>query len=155
MSVAFTEELVFRGYLVPSLKQVMPASAAVILSSAAFSLLHAKQSGFTVLVFINLTLRGVVCAALMERFRTIWSPIGVHLGWNWVQYHLFQLVPLPEYAREGFLLFEPGSPVVGTPAGAFGVEGSIFATALLALAVAGCVYMLRSARHGAGVTRAA
>lgn len=71
------EEFFFRGILYMRLKEIVPASAAGILSAAAFGLYHGNLAQGIYGFFM-----GLLLAYAMERSRTVKAPILVHIGAN-------------------------------------------------------------------------
>lgn len=71
------EETLFRGFLLPSLAQVMPVPAAVALSSLAFSLAHLSPRDAPQLLAL-----GMLLGLVYIRSKNLLSPIVVHGVWN-------------------------------------------------------------------------
>lgn len=132
---AAAEEMLFRGYPLQTLMRSWPILPALVFSSITFGLMHMANPnvvpGFTL---VNTVLAGAWLAVAYWRTRSLWFPLGLHFGWNWVQ---------------GALL---GSPVSGitriTPApllhfadngpewiggGAYGIEGGAACTLAIIL----------------------
>lgn len=74
---AFSEELMFRGLLLPWLRRRMGDGLACLLSALLFALLHLSVLGFASLLVI-----GLVLARLMTRFGSLWLPILFHGLYN-------------------------------------------------------------------------
>ena len=83
---AAAEETLFRGYPLQTLMRSWPLWVALLPASVPFALVHLGNPnvvpGFT---FANTALAGVWLAVAYWRTRSLWFPLGVHLGWNWVQ----------------------------------------------------------------------
>ncbi|KAL4575773.1 hypothetical protein LXL04_011859 [Taraxacum kok-saghyz] len=71
------EEVVFRGFLLPSLTKYMPVWCAVIVSSLAFALAHFNMQRMLPLVFL-----GVVMGVVFSRSRNLLPSILLHSLWN-------------------------------------------------------------------------
>ena len=71
------EELMFRGFLLPSLFGRLPKWGAVLATALVFSMVH-----FTVEGFLPLLLLGVVFGAAYVHTRNLWPPILLHAAWN-------------------------------------------------------------------------
>ena len=69
----FCEEVFFRGFVFPGLRQSMPVGWAIILSSLLFAVAHADPGSFAVLFIIGLAL-----AFIRWRTRSIWPAIALH-----------------------------------------------------------------------------
>uniref|UniRef100_A0A2P2KDU6 CAAX prenyl protease 2/Lysostaphin resistance protein A-like domain-containing protein n=2 Tax=Rhizophora mucronata TaxID=61149 RepID=A0A2P2KDU6_RHIMU len=71
------EEVVFRGFLLPSLTRYMPVWCAVILSSVAFALAHFNVQRMLPLIFL-----GVVMGVIFARSKNLLPSIILHSLWN-------------------------------------------------------------------------
>jgi membrane protease YdiL (CAAX protease family) len=110
------EELVFRGVLFYGLIAYVSQRVGLIISVIAFGIMHWFSSGVLgnvlgmVLVFITTGLMGYVFAKAYIKTKSIVLPIGLHLGWNWVNGIIFSngvtgtvlLVPSSVVPMEGF-----------------------------------------------------
>ena len=78
------EELIFRGFLLPSLANYMPLGAAVAASAALFGAVH-----FSLQHFLPLCLLGAVLGTLLVRTRSLAACVALHALWNgWVFWQL-------------------------------------------------------------------
>ncbi|HOT90109.1 MAG TPA: CPBP family intramembrane metalloprotease [Anaerolineae bacterium] len=125
--VAVTEEVVMRGYLLPTLEEGLGLPWAVVLSSSVFGVLHLfnpmAYRWATYVIPFTLTMAGVMLALAYLVRRTLWLPIALHFAWNTFEYEIFALIgAAPKTAR--FLVTEiVGPPLfVGLPDSAFGPE---------------------------------
>jgi membrane protease YdiL (CAAX protease family) len=130
---AVGEELVFRAVLFRLTEEMLGTAAAVLISAALFGLSHAAnpQAGLTAPIALALGV-GTLLALCFAASRSLWLPIGLHMGWN---------------IAEGFIYGLPDSgvtdpvqlaqvSVTGRPlltGGAFGPEGSVILTVLCML----------------------
>ncbi len=73
----FTEEVLFRGFLQPALREVLGAGRAILLSSFLFALVHLDPY-----VFLQVFLLGLVLAYLFEKTGTLLASISVHIFHN-------------------------------------------------------------------------
>lgn len=133
---AAAEEMLFRGYPFQTLLRSWPLWIAVIPVSVPFALVHLANPnvvpGFT---FVNTILAGVWLCVAYWRTRSLWFPLGLHFGWNWVQGALLgsPVSGIKSIAPHPLLLFADAGPAwVG--GGAYGIEGGAACT--LALVVA-------------------
>ena len=76
-----TEEIVFRGVLLGALLRKYGENAAVLLSAAAFAIVHLLDPG-SYLIVPALFIVGVVLAALRMQGNTLGLVIMVHVGFN-------------------------------------------------------------------------
>ncbi len=132
----FSEEILCRGVLMVSTAKCTRLSVALWSSALAFAALHTLNYGFAPLPFINLVLFGLLMGLYMIRGGSIWGAAALHTVWNFAEgvltsfsvsgmkmpTHLLTLLPV-----EGKELF------IG---GAFGPEGGLGVTFVLAVALA-------------------
>ncbi|XP_020700774.1 uncharacterized protein LOC110112789 [Dendrobium catenatum] len=71
------EEIVFRGFLLPSLTRYMPLWCAIIVSAIAFALAHFNAQRLLPLVFL-----GMVMGAVFARSRNLLASMLLHSLWN-------------------------------------------------------------------------
>ncbi|XP_073285713.1 uncharacterized protein [Primulina huaijiensis] len=71
------EEIVFRGFLLPSLTKYMPVWCSVLVSSAAFALAHFNVQRMLPLIFL-----GVVMGVTYTRSRNLLPSMLLHSLWN-------------------------------------------------------------------------
>ncbi len=99
------EEMLFRGWLLPSLQQKLGPALAVIASAAAFSAFHILVGGATSpLSLFNLMLGGIWFALLAQRSGGLLAPFLAHYGWNVAEDIGLGLVPNPGVGEFGSLL---------------------------------------------------
>ncbi len=138
-----TEEMLSRGWLLPTLGVRYSPLLAVVASSLAFALMHIFNTGVTPLALLNLTLFGSLMAAYALYEGSLWGVCGLHAAWNWAESNLFGA------SVSGFTL--PGGQLfaihpVGSAwltGGRFGPEGGLPVTLVLSCAIA---FTLLSAR---------
>ena len=71
------EEIVFRGFLLPSLTKYMPVWCAILISSVAFALAHFNPQRMLPLVFL-----GMVMGVIFVRSRNLLPSMTLHSLWN-------------------------------------------------------------------------
>ncbi|KAL5727181.1 hypothetical protein ACHQM5_000405 [Ranunculus cassubicifolius] len=71
------EEIVFRGFLLPSLTKYMPVWCSILVSSVMFALAHFNAQRMLPLVFL-----GMVMGAVFTRSRNLFASIVLHSLWN-------------------------------------------------------------------------
>lgn len=76
------EELFFRGFLYPALERWIGVVAGLVLTSAAFSLLHGGQLGEAWAPMLVLFLLSAVLTAVRIRTRSVATCVLVHMGYN-------------------------------------------------------------------------
>lgn len=138
------EEMLCRGFLLVSLARKNAVSAAVIVSSLFFALIHLPNDGVTPLCMINLLLFSLLASLLMLRDGHLWHVGALHAMWNFSQQGIFGF-PVSGIAPQDALLRLTlvGSPLSG--GGAFGPEGGLIVTAVLAVELAAFALQHRAA----------
>lgn len=133
---AAAEEMLFRGYPFQTLLRSWPVWVAMLPVSVPFALVHLTNPhvapGFT---FLNTALAGVWLCVAYWRTRSLWFPLGLHFGWNWVQGSLLgsPVSGIKSISPHPLLSFADVGPAwVG--GGDYGIEGGVVCT--LALVVA-------------------
>jgi membrane protease YdiL (CAAX protease family) len=132
---AAAEEMLFRGYALQTLMRSWPLWVALLPVSVFFALVHLANPnvapGFT---FVNTVLAGVWLGVAYWRTRSLWFPLGLHFGWNWVQGAVLgsPVSGIKEITPHPLLSFNAGGPAwVG--GGAYGIEGGAACTLVLVL----------------------
>lgn len=99
------EELLFRGWLLGAVQDMLGASWAVLLSAIAFSGFHWWAGGATadVVSLANLMLGGMWFGLLAVRSGGILAPMAAHFAWNASESILFGLDPNPGVDELGAL----------------------------------------------------
>ncbi len=145
---AVVEEVLARGVLFRIAQGSIGSWGAIALSALLFGLAHLGNPHATIGVSLGLALQaGVLLGAAFMLTGRLWLPIGLHLGWNFVQAGVFG------GALSGGSVHAMLTPRLSGPAwlcgGEFGVEGSVVATMVCATTAAGM--LLLAARRGRSV----
>ena len=130
-----SEEVIFRGYLMNSIGATQKTYLAVTISAAAFSLAHAMNPGFGILIFINLTLFGIFASLYIICFDDIWGACAIHSIWNFTQGNFYGISVSGSGNYESVFRTSSESGYKILTGGDFGIEGSIFTTAVLLTAI--------------------
>jgi membrane protease YdiL (CAAX protease family) len=85
VGVAWSEELLSRGYHLQTIASGMNLFWGVLLSSAIFGVLHLGNPGANWASTLGIFLAGIFFAYGYIRTRQLWLPIGMHLGWNFFE----------------------------------------------------------------------
>jgi len=132
--VAFTEEIIFRGYLLNNLLQSMNKWAALAISSLAFALVHSTNPSANVLPLGCIFAAGFLLGINYIYTRNLWFGIFLHFSWNFFQ------GPVLGYEVSGHttstLLQQTQTGPAILTGGDFGFEGSIICLILTLLATA-------------------
>ncbi len=131
------EELMFRGYGFQYLAPRIGEWATVLPCGVLFGFAHMGNKNVTLLAVVNTVAWGILLGYAFLRSRDLWLPMGIHFGWNWT-------LPMLGANLSGFTMQVTGlqlQPDVNAPlsGGAYGPEGSVFTTIVVA-AVAWYLY---------------
>ncbi|MBX9245820.1 CPBP family intramembrane metalloprotease [Actinotalea ferrariae] len=146
-----TEELIFRGIVQRVLEQRVGTWVALGATAALFGGMHLANANATLwgAVAIAIEAGGMLGAAYVLT-RTLWLPMGLHLGWNLAVGGIFGTEVSGNATPQGLLDGVTSGPVWLT-GGAFGPEGSVVAVVVCSVVT---VVLLRLAhRRGRIVLR--
>jgi len=150
--VAVTEEVVMRGYLLPTLEEGLGLPWAVAITSSVFGLIHlvnpTAYGWANYVIPFTLTLAGVMFAIAYLVRRTLWLPIALHFAWNTFEYEIFALVGAPPQSAR-FLVTEIVGPEVwvGLPFSAFGPEVGLLGVLAMSVGIWVLWRMYRRIQH--------
>jgi membrane protease YdiL (CAAX protease family) len=137
--VAFSEELVFRGYILNNLMQSFNKWIALIISALLFTCFHLGTPGIGTIPIVNIFLAGILLGINYIYTKNLWFAILFHLGWNFFQGPVLgfkvsgiTLQSLLQTELKGDLFFTGGE---------FGFEGSFFNMGFTILAIL-CLYLV-------------
>lgn len=82
---AFSEEYIFRGFIMTALKSTRNKWIVFCTSPFIFSLIHLLNPGVTLLSFVNTLLGGLLFSYMFVKAGTLWFPVGFHIAWNFMQ----------------------------------------------------------------------
>lgn len=131
VGVAWSEELLSRGYHLQTLASGLNVFWGVVISSAVFGALHLGNPNATWVSAAGIFLAGLFFAYGYLRTGQLWLPIGMHLGWNFFEGVVFGF-PVSGLDIYPLTRIQVSGPDLWT-GGAFGPEaGLIVIPALLA-----------------------
>lgn len=135
-AAAVAEEVIFRGVLLRVLESRLGTLGALGLTSTVFGALHLVNPGATLWGAVAVAAEGgLMLGAAYAATRTLWLPIGLHVGWNVTAAGVFGAEVSGSGVAQGLLHGVTSGPALLT-GGAFGPEGSVVAVAAgLALTV--------------------
>ena len=130
-----SEEMLCRSYLMVSLSRGWPLWVCAVLNALLFSLLHLANPGISVIALINIFLFGLFASFLTLRRGSIWMIGALHSMWNFAQGNLFGI---PVSGISGLpspltTTLNPGTLPELINGGAFGLEGGLAVTVVLAI----------------------
>ncbi|WP_433498993.1 lysostaphin resistance A-like protein [Sphaerimonospora sp. CA-214678] len=126
-AVAVTEELIFRGILFRIVEEWAGTWIALTLTGLVFGLMHLGNQHATLWGAVAIAIEaGGMLAAAYAATRTLWVPIGLHLGWNFAAAGIFSTEVSGNGATQGLLNGVTSGPALLT-GGDFGPEASPYA----------------------------
>ena len=135
-----TEEIMFRGFMIPRIRGKSNTAVAVILSSFLFSAFHSANIGFTPLAAVNLFLIALLFALIYLKTGNIWMTSAIHTMWNLTQGNIIGLQVSGTEAASSVLRTVYGKSAMDiVTGGAFGSEGGL---AVTAVTVTGLIILL-------------
>lgn len=127
------EEFIFRGWLLTTPYSINNPIKASFMGSVVFGLIHYGNTNVTLLSIMNLVLLGLLLSEIFLIFKNIYLVAAIHTMWNFTQGKILGL-PISGHQTNSALLdfsIEQNSLTEG-----FGLEGNIFTTIILILAIA-------------------
>jgi membrane protease YdiL (CAAX protease family) len=145
VGAAIGEEILLRAIFFRIVEEGLGTWLALALSAALFGLLHAPNSGATVVSSAAIALEaGVLLAAAYTLTRRLWLPMGLHAAWNFTEGGLFG-ASVSGTTPHGLLRTQLAGPPLLT-GGAFGPEASL--VAVLVCLAAGVVLLAAARARG-------
>ena len=137
------EEVICRGWMLPVLAARYRVWVGILISSIFFAVMHGMNPNLTLIAAFNLALYGVFAALYALREGGLWGIGAQHAAWNWAQGNLFGFEVSGIQPVGGMLinLMETGPDEV--TGGAFGPEGGLAITLMLALGIGVLLIKLR------------
>jgi membrane protease YdiL (CAAX protease family) len=149
-AAATSEELIFRGILFRIAEQRIGTWLALTLTAALFGLMHLANPNASLWAAIAIAVEaGGMLGAAYAATRTLWLPIGLHLGWNFAEAGIFG-TEVSGKTSDGLLDGVLSGPAL-LSGGEFGPEASVYS--LLAGGLATIVFMWLARRRGNVVPR--
>lgn len=142
--IAFTEEILFRGYILKNLLLSFNKYIALIVSAILFVLMHAINPDLTWLSLITLFLSGLALGISYTLTKNLWFPITLHFSWNFIQTHLgFNVSGQNSYSVVE-TSYQKANIVNG---GDFGFEGSILSVIACFVIIIWSFYFFSNKKH--------
>ena len=129
---ALSEELMFRGLPMVVTARVIGRWPAMLVLSTVFAVAHFQNPDVTPAGIGNIVLAGIFLSLAFFSRGGMWTAFGAHLGWNATLAALAAPVSGTPFDMP-YIDYRMGSPAWLT-GGAFGPEGGLIATGVLALA---------------------
>lgn len=145
-----SEEIMFRGFMIPAFNKRYKVAIGVAVSSILFSAFHSLNAGFTPLASFNLALIALLFALIYLYTGDIWMTSAMHTAWNLSQGNIYGLQVSGNLASNSIV-----SAVYDTNAnplitgGAFGPEGGLATTTVTTIALVIVIVLLVRKRNNA------
>lgn len=138
-----SEEIMVRGYFMTSLGAKHNMWIAVLVSSAAFGILHIGNPGFTFLGFVNIVLVGVLFGLYVICFDNIWGACALHTMWNFVQGNFYGVRVSGLSMSDSVLVTNAVEENALMNGGSFGAEGGLATTIVQLLCIGGLLLYMK------------
>jgi membrane protease YdiL (CAAX protease family) len=130
-----SEEVLLRGYFMVSLARRQSLVVAVVVSSCFFGVLHLGNSNVQPLAIVNIVLFGCFAGVYLLKRGNIWGAAAIHSLWNFAQGNIYGISVSGLAPMESVFSFAPVAGGELINGGAFGIEGGLAATGVLAVAL--------------------
>lgn len=137
-----SEEILCRGYFLGSLMRRHRPWVAILVSSAAFALLHLFNAGVTPLALFNIFLFGVLESVYVLRRGNLWGACAIHSAWNFVQGNGFGISVSGTGQGPSPIVTSFNSRMSLWNGGSFGLEGGLAVSAVLLVAIAVLLFLV-------------
>ena len=129
VGAAAAEEVVFRGVLLRHLEARAGTWVALVVTAVLFGAVHLTNPAATTWGVTALTIEaGLSLGAAYVATRSLWLPVGLHLGWNFAMSGVFGTELSGNDTPTGLLDGVTSGPIL-LSGGAFGPEASLVAVA--------------------------
>lgn len=131
-----TEEIVTRGWLLPTVTYRANLVVGLLISSSLFMVLHLGNPSISWIPLLDLFLFGIFTGLYMLDRDSIWGVVGLHAFWNFAQGNLFGVEVSGQAVSTALLRFKPTQMPDWLTGGAFGTEGSLISSLILLVGIA-------------------
>jgi len=140
------EEVIFRGGIYRIMEDMFGSGIALAFSGLLFGLVHLGNPGASMFAAVAIAIEaGILLGAAYAATRSLWFPIGIHIGWNFAEGGIFGAPVSGLPGGHGLLNFPLHGPDWLT-GGAFGPEASVIPMVICTLA--GIYYVRRTIKSG-------
>ncbi|MGL4344172.1 MAG: lysostaphin resistance A-like protein [Cellulosilyticaceae bacterium] len=128
------EEILLRGYMLPTITAKSDLYKGIVISSIVFACLHLGNNGTTVISLMNILLCGVALSLLCVKQQSVWGACGFHAAWNMLQGNVFGIAVSGLETQESLWITRilKNNSLSG---GGFGIEGSLLTTLFFILMI--------------------
>ncbi|MGH8174599.1 MAG: lysostaphin resistance A-like protein [Rhodanobacteraceae bacterium] len=139
-----TEEIIVRGIIFRNLERLAGTWISLAVTALLFGAMHLGNAHATTLSSLAIALEsGVLLATAYVATRTLWWPIGIHIGWNFSEGGIFGLAVSGGESQGLIQVSTEGSPWL--TGGDFGPEAS--ALAVLVCLAATVVFLVLASKR--------
>jgi len=131
-----------RGYMMVSVSRRYSLVLAVLTNSVAFGLLHIFNPGFGPLPLLNIVLFGILESVYVLKRGDLWGACAIHSIWNFMQGNVFGISVSGMGISASPLVAAADPSTAWLNGGAFGLEGGVAVTAVLAVAILLMLFLL-------------
>jgi membrane protease YdiL (CAAX protease family) len=140
------EEVIFRGGIYRIMEDMFGSGVALAFSGVLFGVVHLGNPGATMFAAVAIAVEaGILLGAAYAATRSLWFPIGIHIGWNFAEGGIFGAPVSGFPGGHGLLNFPLHGPDWLT-GGAFGPEASVIPLVICTLA--GIYFVRRTIKKG-------
>lgn len=132
MIQGMSEELLLRGYFMVSMARGRSLYPAVFISSAVFALMHILNPGITLMGMVNIFLFGVFAAVYVIKRGNLWGAAAMHTMWNFSLANILGIEVSGMEIKSSVFVTETSKAAEWLHGGAFGSEGGLGMTVVLA-----------------------
>jgi hypothetical protein len=140
----FSEEVIFRGFLMRLTEKWLGTWVGLVLSSLLFGLAHLGNAFVGLIAVGAIVEAGLMLAAIYLLTRRLWATVAVHGAWNFAQGGIFGIAVSGGQAQGIIRPSISGSNLL--TGGAFGAEASL--PAVVVLAITSVVLLAIARRRG-------
>jgi hypothetical protein len=145
--VALSEEIFSRGFCISVFRQTGSLPVMLLVPSAVFALLHTGNANISLLGVLNIFLVGILLSVQFLKTGSLWMPVGFHLSWNYFQGTILGF-NVSGSGQTGVYSIKPvGDSLMN--GGAFGPEGGLAVTIVVALGIAVYSWKYRNTKGSA------
>lgn len=148
ITVSWTEEIVYRGYLLQNLQDNLGSFWAVLISSGMFTFVHLDNPNINLIGILGLFLGGICLSYGRICTKQLFLPLGFHCGWNFFEAIVFGF-PVSGINTFHLISHQSSAPtwIIG---GEFGPEGGLVMLMAMLFSLV-CIHYWERLREGRSV----
>ena len=144
--VGVFEEILARGIMMTALKTTRIKWVIVVIPAVIFGVLHGLNNNVTLFSLVNVSLVGLLFAYLFIKTGHLWTPIGLHITWNFTMGGIFGIsVSGNDHSSAAAnVMFTGPDWLTG---GDFGLEGGVICTFVIVAGLAFTHFFIRQSKE--------